>query len=168
MNLQRDTCRRSIGVLWTIPCGEGSQPKEQSSKPFLSTAASSDAWGSLNWCHSEAEFKSNGENCNPTGSSNGSRDRIIMSQKGCFWVSCLGDISLEGNCGLSLALISEKLKWCPCTSEAILYRVITHPPTNEFQWNLCSAKQKANWWQKISIESSFNHFKNSIHRYPSS
>lgn len=85
-----------------------------------------------------------------------------------FWFFCLGNRSLEGNCGLSLLLISKKLKWCLCTSEAMLYSAITHPPTNDFHWYLCNTNQKDNWCWKISTESPLNHFKNSIHRYSSS
>lgn len=165
MYLQLDTCQRGIGVVQTSPCAGDSLPGEQTFKPFWSGQATRQpvlmngaawtnmtAWQNLNRIKKivillEAEMAL------------GSWNRISVSGR---------PGSLKGNCGLSLLLIPEKLKWCPYTSEGLLYSMTACPPTNAFQWNLCNTNWKGNWCWKVPIESPFNHFRNSLRKYSTS
>lgn len=174
MYVQIDKCRRSTGVAQTSPCAGDSMPGEQTFKLFWSGQVNrqpvqmngrawtnTTAWQNLNWIEKiviplELEM--------PLGS----WDRITISQED-FLIPLSGRLrSLEENCGLSLLLISEKLKWCPPTSEAMLYSMTACPPTNAFPLNLCNTNWKGNWCWKMSIESPLSLFKNSSRKYSSS
>lgn len=171
MYSQIDTCRRSIGVVQTSPCAGDSLPAEQTCKPLWSGQVNRQpvqlnggawtnmtAWQNLNRIKKvvislEAEMT-----C----------DRITISQED-FLISLSGrPRSLEGNCGLPLPLISEKFKWCPHSSEAVLYSMTACPSKDAFWWSSYNTNWKGNWCWKMLTESPLNHFKNSLHKFSSS